>query len=78
MFECAGSHYGQTEPSDRRYHAGRSVPCREATAEELGLNEADEKLDGPLSIHLELVPMSPISACPELWMVWRCDSVCVV
>lgn len=32
---------------------GLSLAC-EATAEELGLNEADEKLAGPLSVHLEL------------------------
>ena len=32
---------------------GLSLAC-EATAEELGLNEADERLAGPLSIHLEL------------------------
>ena len=29
---------------------GLSLAC-EATAEELGLNEADEKLAGPLSVH---------------------------
>ena len=32
---------------------GLSLAC-EATAEEIGLNEADEKLAGPLSVHLEL------------------------
>ena len=32
---------------------GLSLAC-EATAEELGLNEADEKLAGPLSVRLEL------------------------
>jgi uncharacterized protein len=32
---------------------GLSLAC-EATAEELGLNETDDKLAGPLSVHLEL------------------------
>ena len=37
---------------------GLSLAC-EATAEEIGLNEADERLAGPLSVHLELIYHEP-------------------